>query len=85
MLVNYKNYDDLPLTLDAYDLQVALRISRASIYRLLHDPQFPSIRVGGRLLVPRDKFLSWLERQTTSCNQLTQSEKVQKRSDYSVR
>lgn len=63
MTAAYHNYSDLPLTMNARALQQALGISRAAAYRLLHDPLFPSIHVGSRILVPRDKFILWIDEQ----------------------
>ena len=40
------SYQDLPLTLDVHDLGRALHLSRSSAYRLLHEPGFPTLRVG---------------------------------------
>ncbi len=68
MTAAYQSYADLPLTMDARALQDALGISRAGAYRLLHDPQFPAIHVGCRMLVPRDKFILWLDEQTDKNN-----------------
>ena len=60
----YKTYEDLPLTLNAEDVADVLNLSRSKAYELLHCTNFPSIRVGKRLIVPRDKFLAWLDAQT---------------------
>lgn len=60
-----KSYDDLPLMLDAADISQVLSISRANAYQLMHsrDTGFPVIRIGRRLIVPRDRFLVWVEQQ----------------------
>ncbi|MEG1873729.1 MAG: helix-turn-helix domain-containing protein [Ruthenibacterium sp.] len=57
------SYADLPLTLSAKHLTAALGISRAGIYRLMQTPGFPLLRVGGRVLVPRERFLRWMDAQ----------------------
>lgn len=78
MATNYDSYANLPLTLDAHDLQVVLRLSRAAVYRLMHDPQFPTIHVGSRMLVPRDKFIAWIELQTAGFDSIEEKQKPQK-------
>lgn len=60
----FKNYDDLPLTLTAPEVGEVLGISRASAYELVRSQGFPHIRIGTRILVPKDKFLAWIDAQT---------------------
>lgn len=52
------------LTLTAVEIARALGIGRAAAYDLMHRADFPSIRVGRRMIVSRDAFLRWLEMQT---------------------
>ena len=56
----FKNYDDLPLTLTAQEVGEALGISRAAAYELVRSNGFPRIRIGTRILVPKDAFLCWI-------------------------
>ena len=60
----FKNYDDLPLTLTAQEVGEALGIPRAAAYELVRSKGFPHIRIGTRILVPKDKFIQWIEDQT---------------------
>ena len=55
----YTHYDQLPIVLNADQLAQALGISRANAYQLMHSKGFPTIRIGKRMLVPKDKFLEW--------------------------
>ena len=55
-----KSYDQLPLTLSAEDVAAVLGISRTNAYVLLHREDFPTLRIGKRLLVPRDRFIRWI-------------------------
>ena len=52
---------NLPEMMSAKDLMKFLPISRSSIYALLRDPTFPTIRLGQRIIVPRDEMLRWLD------------------------
>ena len=54
---SYKAYEDLPLFLNVKDLSSAIGIAPSSCYKLMHEKDFPSIRIGKRLVVPRDKFI----------------------------
>ena len=52
------------LTMNVADLQQALGIGRAQAYDLVNRADFPSIRLGRKILIPRDAFMRWLELQT---------------------
>lgn len=59
----FKNYDDLPLTLTAPEVGEVLGISRAAAYELVRSKGFPSMRIGTRILVPKDKLIAWINEQ----------------------
>ena len=60
----YHSYDDLPLFLNAELVSQVLGVSVSSAYELMHEEAFPSVRVGSRFVVPKDKFRQWVEQQT---------------------
>ena len=60
----YTSYDDLPLTLTVPEVGEVLGISRASAYELVRSKGFPHMKIGTRILVPKDKFLAWIDAQT---------------------
>ena len=62
------NYDDLPAVLNANQLATALGISRAGAYQLLNTGTLPTLRIGKRLLVPKDKLINWIEQNTGGGN-----------------
>ncbi len=57
----YKSYDEIPLYLNAEILAKVLGVSRASAYELMHEKGFPSMRIGARLVVPKERFIAWAE------------------------
>lgn len=59
----FKRYEDLPLTLTAPEVGEVLGISRAAAYELVRSKGFPSMRIGTRILVPKDKFVAWINEQ----------------------
>lgn len=61
----YKTYDDLPLFLNADMVANVLGISAASSYELMHQKDFPVLKIGSRMVVPKEKFAAWVERHTT--------------------
>ncbi len=61
----YKTYDDLPLFLNADMVAKVLGISAASNYELMHEKDFPVLKVGNRMIVPKEKFIAWVEQHTS--------------------
>lgn len=41
-----------------------LGVSPSSGYELMHQPDFPLLRVGSRIVVPKEKFIQWAEEHT---------------------
>ena len=39
-------------------------LSPSSGYELMHQPDFPVLRVGSRMVVPKEKFIQWVEAHT---------------------
>lgn len=60
----FRSYDDLPLTLTVPEVGEVLGISRAKAYDLARSEGFPSMRIGTRILVPRNKLIRWIDEQT---------------------
>ena len=58
---NYKSYEDLPLTLSVPEVAAVLGISRAVAYELVRLEGFPKIRIGNRIVVPKDKLIAWMD------------------------
>ena len=63
MTREYYSNDQLPCMLNANDIKEYMRISRTQAYEQMHAEGFPLIRIGKRMLAPRDKFLEWVEDQ----------------------
>ena len=59
----YQSYNDMPLFLNANLVAEILGVSISSAYELMHDPDFPTLRVGSRMVVPKEKFIRWAEGQ----------------------
>jgi excisionase family DNA binding protein len=61
----YKTYDELPLMLSVPEVAAVLGISRAGAYELARSRGFPSLTIGTRIVVPKDKFISWVEQKVS--------------------
>lgn len=60
----YQSYDDLPLFLNAETVSKVLGVSPSSAYELLHEDDFPTLRVGSRMVVPKEQFIQWVSAHT---------------------
>ena len=58
----YKNYDELPLFLNVATVAKVLGISPSSGYELMHETDFPVLKIGNRMVVPKEKFVGWVLR-----------------------
>ena len=61
---NIQSYADLPLFLNAHLVAQVLGVSISTAYEVMHDPSFPTLRVGSRMVVPKEKFIQWAEEQS---------------------
>jgi len=66
METTYTSYNQLPLSLSANDIAAVLGISRANAYTLMRAKGFPTIFIGKRMIVPRDKFIKWMDLQISA-------------------
>ena len=60
----YKSYDELPLFLNAAMVAKVLGVAPSSAYELLHEEDFPVLKIGNRLVIPKEKFIQWVEQHT---------------------
>ena len=65
----YKTYDDLPLFLNAEAVANTLGVAPSSAYELMHESDFPVLKVGNRMVVPKEKFIQWVEQHTQGGSQ----------------
>ena len=63
MKTTYTNIKDLPLTLNAREAAGVLRISKSKVYELARTESFPAVRIGKRVVIPRDKLIEWMKEQ----------------------
>ena len=61
---NYKSYDELPLFLNVATVAKVLGIAPSSSYELIHEKDFPALRIGNRVVVPKEAFTRWVEQHT---------------------
>lgn len=60
----YKSYDELPLFLNAETVAKVLGVSPSSGYELMHEKDFPTLKIGNRIVVPKEQFINWVRQNT---------------------
>ena len=66
----YTSYDELPLMLSVVEVAAVLGISRASAYERARSSGFPALKIDSQIIVPKDKFLVWIDANSGSKNAL---------------
>ena len=57
----FRDYSELPLFLNAELVAKVLGVSPSSGFELMHEPGFPVLKIGSRMVVPKEKFIQWVE------------------------
>ena len=60
----YTSYDELPLLLNVKQLVDLLGVSESSVYELIQEDDFPSLRIGKRIVVPKEELQKWISTHT---------------------
>ena len=55
--------EKMPYTLNANQVAEILGVARNTVYTLMHSEGFPTMHVGRRLRVPKEKLLQWMDDQ----------------------
>lgn len=69
----FKSSDQLPASLSVAHVAAYLGISKTTAYALFRSKGFPSLRVNRRYLIPKDRFLNWINEQ---CGDVTFAESL---------
>ena len=57
----YRSFEELPAVLTAVELTAFLGISQSGAYNLMHSEGFPTLVVGRRMMVQKEKLRIWCE------------------------
>ena len=52
----FTSYDELPLLLNVKQLAELLGVSDSSVYELIQEDDFPSLRIGKRIVIPKGEL-----------------------------
>ena len=68
MELRFRDFSELPLTLTVEEVAKVLGISRGTAYNLVHREDFPAVKIGRRLIIPREQFCSWVDKEAQGNN-----------------
>ena len=60
----YKSYEELPLFLNAETVAKVLGVAPSTVYELMHEADFPTLKIGNRIVVPKEQFIAWAQQHT---------------------
>ena len=60
----YKSYEELPLFLNAETVARVLDVAPSTAYELMHEADFPTLKIGNRIVVPKEQFIVWVQQHT---------------------
>ena len=60
----YKSYEELPLFLNAETVAKVLGVAPSTAYELMHEADFPTLKIGNRMVVPKEQFIAWVHQHT---------------------
>lgn len=52
---------DYPPYLTVPEAASIMRLGKNKVYELAHDPTFPTVREGRKILIPRNGLINWME------------------------
>ena len=61
-----KTYDELPLFMDVKQVANVLGISRSTVYELAKEQGLPFIRIGTKIIIPKENLIEWVSTHTES-------------------
>ena len=57
----HRTIEEYPIMLTANELMEILRISRSNAYLVMKMKGFPTLRIGDRMVVSRDRLIAWID------------------------
>ena len=62
--MNREPFETMPDVMDVKQIAQALHLSKAGVYNLLNNPDFPTLIIGGRKLVMKQDLIQGLKSKT---------------------
>ncbi|MEX1377133.1 MAG: helix-turn-helix domain-containing protein [Eubacteriales bacterium] len=58
-------YNELPTMLNASEISEVLGISKAKAYELMNSREFPTLRIGKRMMVSKEQLIHWINKESS--------------------
>ncbi|WP_066639194.1 helix-turn-helix domain-containing protein [Desulfolucanica intricata] len=58
-----KGHNDLPMIMTVELTAQVLGLNKGTVYEMIRQKRIPAVKVGRRLLVPRDALLDWITKE----------------------
>ena len=58
-------YNELPTMLNASEISKVLGISKAKAYELMNSKEFPTLRIGKRMMVSKEQLIHWINKESS--------------------
>lgn len=55
----YRTFEELPVALSPMDIAKVLGLSKNNAYALCNSENFPSMRIGKKIIVNKERFICW--------------------------
>lgn len=65
MSEKYTSFDEMPVMLNAAQLAAIFGISRSGSYKLIKVADFPTVKIGKKVVVPKDALKEWVAKQSS--------------------
>lgn len=62
--VTFRSYEELPMMLSVSEMAAALGISHAGAYELVRTEGFPALKIGSRIVIPKEELWEWVKQNT---------------------
>ncbi|MBT3319940.1 MAG: helix-turn-helix domain-containing protein [Clostridia bacterium] len=61
---NRNEHDNLPTMLNADDVAGVLGLSKTKVYELMNSREFPTLRIGKRMMVSKEQLVNWINKKS---------------------
>lgn len=68
--ITYQSFQELPVVMMVPDMANVLGIGLTKAYEISKEKGFPCLRLGSRILIPRDRFIRWINEKTSQSSVL---------------
>ena len=68
--ITYQSFEELPVIMMVQDMANVLGIGLTKAYEISKEKGFHCLRLGSRILIPRDRFIRWINEKTSQSSVL---------------